>query len=162
MESEQVKLATMDGETVTVDKEIACKSILIKGIVDDVGTEDEISLHGIKKSILDKIIEYCTYINSNQPPEIEKPLRSNNLADVVNDWYANFISLDQEVLFELILAAKFMDIKSLLELSSAKVASLIKNMTIIETRQFFNIENDFSPEEEAEMMDENKWAEKSF
>ena len=63
--SEQVKLATMDGETVVVDKEIACKSILIKGIVDDAGTEDEIPLPAIKKSILDKIIEYCTYINAN-------------------------------------------------------------------------------------------------
>tara|TARA_B110000503_G_C6930350_1_gene322526 strand:- start:190 stop:609 length:420 start_codon:yes stop_codon:yes gene_type:complete len=139
----------MDGETVTVDKEIACKSILIKGIVDDSGTEDEIPLPAIKKSILDKIIEYCTYINANQPPEIDKPLRSNNLSDVVNEWYANFVQLDQEVLFELILAANFMDIKSLLELSCAKVASLIKGMTIIETRKFFNIENDFSPEEEA-------------
>ena len=139
----------MDGETVTVDKEIACKSILIKGIVDDSGTEDEIPLPAIKKSILDKIIEYCTYINANQPPEIDKPLRSNNLSDVVNEWYANFVQLDQEVLFELILAANFMDIKSLLELSCAKVASLIKGMTIIVTRKFFNIENDFSPEEEA-------------
>ena len=160
--SEQVKLATMDGETVTVDKEIACKSILIKGIVDDSGTEDESPLPAIKKSILDKIIEYCTYINANQPPEIDKPLRSNNLTDVVNEWYANFVQLDQEVLFELILAANFMDIKSLLELSCAKVASLIKGMTIIETRKFFNIENDFSPEEEAQIMDENKWAEESF
>ena len=55
-----------------------------------------------------------------------------------------------------------MDIKSLLELSCAKVASLIKGMTIPETRKFFNIENDFSPEEEAQIMDENKWAEESF
>ena len=162
MAENRVKLATMDGETVEVDKEIACKSILIKGIVDDSGTEDEVPLPAIKKSILDKIIEYCTYINANSPPEIDKPLRSNNLSDVVNEWYANFVQLDQEVLFELILAANFMDIKSLLELSCANVASLIKGMTIIETRKFFNIENDFSPEEEAQIMDENKWAEESF
>ena len=55
-----------------------------------------------------------------------------------------------------------MDIKSLLELACAKVASMIKGMTIPETRKFFNIENDFSPEEEAQIMDENKWAEESF
>ena len=81
---------------------------------------------------------------------------------MVSEWYANFVQLDQEVLFELILAANFMDIKSLLELSCAKVASMIKGMTIVETRKFFNIENDFSPEEEAQIMDENKWAEESF
>ena len=84
------------------------------------------------------------------------------MSDVVSEWFANFVNLDQEVLFELILAANFMDIKSLLELSCAKVASLIKGKTIQETRKFFNIENDFTPEEEAQIMDENRWAEESF
>lgn len=60
------------------------------------------------------------------------------------------------------MAANFLDIKSLLELACAKVASMIKGMSIQETRKFFNIENDFSPEEEAQIMDENKWAEESF
>ena len=162
MSNEKVKLTTMDGETVEVDKEIACKSILVKGIVDDSGIDDEIPLHSVKKAILDKIIVYCTYINEHTPPEIDKPLRSNNLSDVVNQWYADFVNLEQEVLFELILAANFMDIKSLLELTTAKVASLIKGKTIPETRKFFNIENDFTPEEEAQIMDENRWAEESF
>ena len=162
MSADMVKLTTMDGETVEVEKEIACKSILIRGIVDDSGVEEEIPLPAIKRAILDKIIEYCRYINSNQEPEIEKPLRTTQLSDVVSEWYANFVNIDQEVLFELILAANFMDIKSLLELACAKVASLIKGMTIPEIREFFNIENDFTPEEEAQIMDENRWAEESF
>ena len=54
--SEMVKLTTMDGETVEVEKEIACKSILVRGIVDDSGLEEEIPLPAIKKAILDKII----------------------------------------------------------------------------------------------------------
>ena len=60
------------------------------------------------------------------------------------------------------MAANFMDIKSLLELSCAKVASLIKGKTVPEIRSFFNIENDFTPEEEAQIIDENRWAEESF
>ena len=152
----------MDGETVEVPKEIAFKSILVKGIVDDGGADDEIPLASVKKATLDRIIKYCEYIHTNAPPEIDKPLRSNNLADVVNQFYADFVDLDQEVLFELILAANFMDIKSLLELACAKVASLIKGKTIPETRKFFNIENDFTPEEELQIMDENRWAEESF
>ena len=147
--SQKVKLTTMDGETVEVDVDIACKSILVKGIIDDSGVDDEIPLPQIKRSILDKIIEYCTYIHSNQPPEIEKPLRSAQLSDCVSQWYADFVNVDQEILFELILAANFMDIKSLLELACAKIASLIKGMTIPEIREYFNIENDFTPEEEA-------------
>ena len=60
------------------------------------------------------------------------------------------------------MAANYLDIKSLLELSCAKVASLIKNKTVAEIRTFFNIENDFTPEEEAQIQEENRWAEESF
>ena len=62
----------------------------------------------------------------------------------------------------MILAANFLDIKSLLELACAKVASVIKGMSIPEIRDYFHIENDFTPEEEAQIMDENRWAEESF
>lgn len=102
------------------------------------------------------------FYRDNAAPEIEKPLRSHNLSDVTTPWYAEFVNLDQEVLFEMILAANYLDIKPLLELACAKVASLIKNRSIPEIRKFFNIENDFTPEEEAQIMEENKWAEESF
>lgn len=55
-----------------------------------------------------------------------------------------------------------MDIKPLLELSCAKVASMIKGKSIPDIRKFFNIENDFTPEEEAQIIEENKWAEEAF
>ena len=42
--SEIVKLQTMDGETVEVEKEIACKSVLVRGIVYASGVDDEIPL----------------------------------------------------------------------------------------------------------------------
>ena len=158
----KVKLVTSEGEIVEVDVEVASKSVLIKGMIDDSGVDEEIPLPNVKRSILNKIIDFCVYIKDNSPPEIEKPLRSNNLSDVTTPWYAEFVNLDQEVLFELILAANYLDIKPLLELSCAKVASLIKNRSIPEIRKFFNIENDFTPEEEAQIMEENKWAEESF
>ena len=90
----KVKLVTAEGETVEVDVEIASKSALIKGMIDDAGLEEEIPLPNVKKSILVKIIEFCTYIKGNHPPEIEKPLRSNNLYDVTTPWYADFVALD--------------------------------------------------------------------
>lgn len=57
------------------------------------------------------------------PPQ---PLRSTNLVEIVPQWDANFVEVEQEILFELILAANYMDIKSLLDLTCAKVASMIK------------------------------------
>ena len=91
---------------------------------------------------------------------IEKPLKSNHIAEVVGDeWYANFVNVPQDMLFELILAANYMNIQPLLDLTCATVASLIKGKTPEEIRQRFNIVNDFSPEEEAQVRDENKWCE---
>lgn len=58
--------------------------------------------------------------------EIEKPLKSANMHDVVQEWYAKFVEVPQETLFELILAANYMDIKPLLDLTCATVASMIK------------------------------------
>ena len=86
-----------------------------------------------------------------------QPLRSANLADIVPEWDAKFVEVEQEMLFELILAANFMDIKSLLDLTCAKVASMMKGKTPEEIRTCFGIKNDFTPEEEAQVREENKW-----
>ena len=89
-------------------------------------------------------------------PSATQPLRSDKLSDIVPEWDANYINCEQELLFELILAANFMDIKSLMDLSCAKVASMIKNKTPEQIRSTFNIKNDFTPEEEAQIREENK------
>ena len=83
--------------------------------------------------------------------QYQQPLKSANMAEVVQEWYASFIAVDQEVLFELILAANYMDIKPLLDLTCATVASMIKGKTPEEIRKTFNIVNDFTPEEEAQV-----------
>ena len=93
--------------------------------------------------------------------EIEKPLKSSTMSEVVQQWYADFISVEQVMLFELILAANYMDIKPLLDLSCATVASMIKGRTPQEIRETFNITNDFSPEEEAQVREENRWCEEA-
>ena len=98
----------------------------------------------------------------NVPFEIiSQPLKSANMAEVVQEWYSNFVAVEQETLFELILAANYMDIKPLLDLTCATVASLIKGKTPEEIRKTFNIVNDFTPEEEAQVREENKWCEEA-
>lgn len=83
------------------------------------------------------------------------------MREVVDEWDANFVEIEQDQLFELILAANYMDVKPLLDLACAKVASMLKNKTPEEIRKKFNIVNDFTPEEEEAIRAENKWAEDS-
>jgi S-phase kinase-associated protein 1 len=58
----KVKLVTSEGEVVEVDVDVASKSVLIKGMIDDSGVEEEIPLPNVKKAVLEKIIQYCTYV----------------------------------------------------------------------------------------------------
>ena len=162
-------LVSQEGDKFEVPKKVAIMSELVKTMIEDEnddedGDEDEqeIPLPNVKSSVLAKVIEFCNYHTDNKPmQEIEKPLKSANMHDVVEPWDANFVDIEQELLFELILAANYMDIKSLLDLTCAKVASMIKGKTPEEIRKTFNIVNDFTPEEEAQVREENKWCEEA-
>ena len=145
-----------------MDEETAQMSVLIKSMIDDSGPEEDIPLPNVKTAILQKVIEFCQHYSSSPLQEIEKPLKTSNLRDIVSPWYADFVETEQEILFELVLAANYLDIKQLLELTCAKVASMIKGKSVQDVRTLFNIENDFTPEEEAQIMEENKWAEEAI
>ncbi|GMF29823.1 unnamed protein product [Phytophthora lilii] len=175
-DARKVNLVSMDGDSFEVSRSVAAMSEL------------EIPLPNVKSPVLSKVIEFCSHHHNSPMREIEKvgrwplqaeyttsltcvcipciravlqPLKSADMHDVVSDWDANFVDIEQEILFELILAANYMDIKSLLDLACAKVASMIKGKTPQEIRDTFNIVNDFTPEEEAQIREENKWCEEA-
>ena len=88
-----------------------------------------------------------------------QPLKDSDLTKLVQSFYATFIlNLDHDSVFHLTLAANYLDIRPLLDLCCAKIASLIKGKTPEEIRVNLNIVNDFSPEEEAVVREENRWA----
>ena len=165
----KVTLVSSDGDKFEVEARTAAFSDLVKTMMTEIDSEEEeeeeeegqvIPLANVTSVILAKVIEFCEYHANNGPmKEIEKPLKSTNLAEVVGHWDADFVDIEQPVLFELILAANYMDIKSLLDLTCAKVGSMIKDKTPDQIKATFNIVNDFTPEEEAQARTENKWCE---
>lgn len=160
----QVHLISQEGEKFIVPVDVAIMSELVKTMFDSDQPEDEVQempLPNVKSSILAKVIEFLTHYKGEPMTEIEKPLKSSNMNEVVQEWYADFVNVEQETLFELILAANFMDISPLLELTCATVASMVKGKTPEEIRQHFDIKNDFTPAEEAQIREENKWCEEA-
>ncbi len=142
-----------------IQKKTAMLSNLVKTVLDQDPSSKEVPLPNVKGAILKKVIAYMEYHVTKPAKEIEKPLKSSEMTDVVEAWDAHFVNVPQDILFELILAANYMDIKSLLDLTCAKVASMIKGKSPEQIRILFNITNDFSPEEEEAVREENKWAE---
>ncbi len=161
-----VALVSSEGDSFVVPFAVAKLSKLVETMctTEGEGDDDEIQdvpLPNLNSKCLSKIVEFLNHYLTDPMKEIEKPLKSANMSEIVQEWYERFVDLDQEALYEIILASNYMDIKPLLDLTCAVVASMVKGKTPEEIRKTFNIENDFSPEEEAQVREENKWCEEA-
>ena len=128
MADKMVSVTTSDGETMEVAKSTLDKSILLHGIIDE-NPDDEIPLPSITAAIFKECIKYCEYIKDHDPPQIEKPIRSTDMKEIVEDeWYVNFVgALDKDQTIEVLLAAKYLDVPGLLNLTCAKLATQMRD-----------------------------------
>lgn len=140
-------LVSGDGHKVQIDAKAAEKSKLLSGLIADYDNSD-IPLPEVKQDILNKVIQYLTYYKDKVPKEIPKPLPTATLGDCLDQWDLDFInSFQLNDVFDLINAANYMDIPSLLDLACCKIASVMKGKTAEEIRAMFSIECDLSEEE---------------
>jgi len=160
MAGQKIKLQSSDGDVFDVETEIAKSSITIKTMLEDLGMsgDDEIiPLPNVNSAILKKVIQWATYHKDDPPAPEDDENREKNLE--ISTWDQDFLKVDQGTLFELILAANYLDIKGLLDVTCKAVASMIKGKTPEEVRRTFNIKNDFTPTEEEQIQKENEWCE---
>jgi S-phase kinase-associated protein 1 len=155
MAEKRVKLKSSDDEMFEVEEAVAFESQAVKNMIEDTGMDHPIPLPNVSSKILAKVIEYCKYHVDNQKSTDDKPATPE---DEIKVWDQDFVKVDQATLFDLILAANYLNIKSLLDLTCQTVADMIKGKTPEEIRKTFNIKNDFTPEEEEEVRRENQWA----
>ncbi|KAJ3199599.1 suppressor of kinetochore protein mutant [Entophlyctis luteolus] len=155
-----VKITSSDNQEFTISKEIAYQSVLIKNMLEDAGEADDqpIPLPDVSGVILQKVIEYATMHKDDPPAPPEEETKPKSSEDI-DDRDKEFITVDQGTLFEIILAANYLDMKNLLDLGCKTVANMIKGKTVEEIRKTFNIVNDFTPEEEEQIRKENEWCE---
>ena len=161
-EGKKITLVSSDGEKIEISRKAAQRSVVVKEIIQDYPEYAEVPLKNVKGNILKKIIEYLNHYENEEPKEIKKPLPNPNFKECVEEWDFNYIDVEMEVLFDIILGANYMNIKPLLELGCAKVASIARGKTTEENRKLFNITNDFTPEEEKQIAEQDKWVIESF
>jgi len=157
-----VKLVSKEGEVHEVPIAVAKMSSLVATTIDDDDEDEdvahEIPLPNVKDAVLTKVVEYCKHYTTEEAmTQIQTPLKSSKLEDLVQTWYADFVDVEQPLLFELVTAANFMDIKPLLDLTCLAVSIAIKGKTAPQLREIFNISNEFSPDEEAQIREESQW-----
>lgn len=157
----RVRLQTADQVVHVVPRAWMEMAGLIKDMIEDEdGDSNEvIPLPNIEESeTLKKVISYCEYHHKEKAVEIEKPLK--DFKDSVCDWDFNFVNVEFEpTLKKMMMAANYINCKDMLDLCCAKVATMIKGKSPEEIRALFDIVNDFTPEEEEKIREENKWVE---
>ncbi|XP_020113019.1 SKP1-like protein 1A [Ananas comosus] len=172
--AKKITLKSSDGEIFEVDEAVAVESQTIKHLIEDAYDEDGIPVPNVNAKILSKVIEYCKrHVDAAAVAAAAKPSAgggggtgagddsassSKAVEEELKQWDAEFVKVDQATLFDLILAANYLNIKGLLDLTCQTVADMIKGKTPEEIRKTFNIKNDFTPEEEEEVRRENQWA----
>uniref|UniRef100_A0A915ARV4 Skp1-related protein n=1 Tax=Parascaris univalens TaxID=6257 RepID=A0A915ARV4_PARUN len=164
----RIHLQSSDNEVFEVERGVIKLSTTINTMLQDLGMDnndsgdaemnDPIPLQNVNAAILKKVIQWCQY-HKDDPTPPEDSDNKEKRTDDIPSWDVEFLKVDQGTLFELILAANYLDIKGLLDVTCKTVANMIKGKSPEEIRRTFNIKNDFTPEEEEQIRKENAWCE---
>ena len=146
-----ILLISSDDERFEVPEEAANLSETIRHMIEDGCTEGGVPVPNVTGRILAKVLEYCNKHAADAESNKEE-------LDKFDKAFVDEVKADQATLFDLILAANYLNVKGMLDLTCQTVADMIKGKSVEEIRQTFNIKNDFTPEEEAEIRKENQWA----
>jgi S-phase kinase-associated protein 1 len=161
--SDNIKIQSKEGKEFSISKKAAEVSVLLKSTMQDFEGDVIVPLSEIDDKTAAKVVEYLSQLDGVIPIEIEKPLKSAIMKEVTDEWSANFVdSITLEELVDITVAANFMEIQPLLDLTCAKIASLCKDKNEEEIFQTFGVTDTFTEEEKAKIREEHKWIEENI
>ncbi len=135
--SSSLTIVSTDGVKYVLSREEASLSKVLLTSLEEEKQSVEIQVN-VKSSTLDLILQFLRQHQGNPPPEIEKPIRSTTMSEITTEWcadYINQIAKNRMVLYDLVNSCNYLDIPSLLHLSCAKIASLVRGVKLDQIRQ---------------------------
>jgi S-phase kinase-associated protein 1 len=163
--STQIEIITNDQQKFLLDRD----AILMSGLVTDMlADEDEdsedipsIPVPNVDSKCMEKVEEYVKHHWNNRAKKIEQPLRAT-FNELISEWDQKFLEkIDQELLMKLLMAANYLHIPDLLDLTCAKAASMIKGKSPQQVCDMLGIENTYTEEEIEKINEENRWVEEA-
>jgi hypothetical protein len=162
----KIKLESNDGTVIECRLEAAKMSEIIKNMIDDLGYDPNSSdqkpiplrNEAVTDEALKKIVEWVEYHYDDPPIDEDFDEEKDRRNEELSHWDKTFIDVpDQGLLFDIIAAANFLDIKGLVEVGAKHICNKIKGKTCAEVREILKITNDFTAEEEEAIHKENEW-----
>ncbi|XP_026429115.1 SKP1-like protein 1A [Papaver somniferum] len=105
----------------------------IKHAIEGIGSGHAIPLPNVRAEVLEKVIEYCDRCFQQQ------------------SWPAEYAKSNEALLFEILLAADYLNIASLQNLMCQAISGLVMGKSGVELRSALNIQGNFDADEEAHL-----------
>ena len=140
---EVVTLVSNDGKNFDVSSSWVTKLNTVKNLMEDIGADAPIPVQEVNSKTLQNVLTCLNHEVEGKREEMD----------------AFVAKLNQSDLFEMILAANYLDYAVLLDAACMTVSNMIKGKTPQQIRETFGIKNDFTAEEEKTVAEENSWVE---
>lgn len=140
-----VAIVTADGKMFEISGAILDQIRMIKSAAEEF-SDEIIPIPTVNSDIFEKIIKFCTFKSGEHD------------FGATEHFVTAFFDVPADILFEIISASNFLDAPDVLDAACSTAANLLRDKNPEEIRTILNIENKFTPEEEAEIIKENNWA----
>lgn len=170
-----VKLTSDDGVEITVTLQVAKVSTLLKNMIEDIYTEPSmetisLDLPNLNGQVLKLALEFCEAHKNDDPEKIDEYTVPRS---VISEWDQAFIKPINDLiptqrptlLSQLAIAANYLDIKKLLDLTCKTFAAGINHLTattpddqvVQRIRDEYGLVNDWAPGELEKVIEDNPW-----
>jgi hypothetical protein len=136
-------LKSINNHYFCISKDAAIKSIVINDIIENLGDTDEpipLFNNSCTSEYLQKVLFFLDYIHNNQSStdELKEWVDSKGYTGNLPEWFAQYINVDQQTLFGIVLIADFLHIQILIDFGCLTIANQIKHMNPEEIHQVFS------------------------
>lgn len=161
-------LETNDGRAFKALRAALAPSAVLSAVLADAdGSDAVVPLQNVSSDALDAVLRFLERrYRAGPAPPLPRPLKGP-VADVLDDWDKAFVygwlvedgdERRHARLMAVLMAALYLQIQELLDLTCAAVATMMAGKTAEQLRSFFNLADDFTEEERSLIAAEQEWA----
>jgi len=157
----RVQLRCKTGKVYQVELDDLKKAVVLRSLLDDLGIgskpnvkvdPDIIPLPNLSELCMKKMLIWCREHRDTPDSEPGADIKAE-----LTEWEKKFLQMDHETLFDLILAAHYLQIKGLLDITTTYVARFITDMGTAEgIKKHFNLKEELSEKDLNQIKDEAK------
>ncbi|KAI3996369.1 hypothetical protein MKX01_026837 [Papaver californicum] len=149
-------LRSSDNEGFEIEESVALASKTLRDLsegVELVGDNIIVPVPNVSSKILVLVI---SYLNKHHGEEDKNEEEIKEMLKWDKEFFKAIDNI--EMLFDLVNASNYLELESLQDIACDEAADRVKDLTVEDAREFFGVENDYTPEEEVKIRQQCAWA----